>query len=158
MNEFWAAALNLVSAAVASAITWLATRRKVRADAEGAIAIAAKDIVEAASRQLDTTEARLTRYLREHENVIADMASELRVLRARVRELETTNAQTLASVMSIATAASEQVAKLTILRDTERETILRELSRLHALAGMRAYTPEPIEERQYRARERFNGG
>lgn len=175
MDEIWVAALNLISAAVGGLITFAMTRRKNRADAEGAIAGAAKDIVEAAAaqvrairestaRDLETITIRLDRA----EQLLHDTQSDLRIVRARLRETEHTQMQTLTAIMSIATSASEQVAKLTVLRDNEREQLTREISRLRALGGMGITNgwPETDEQETDRRtahtwtnpRQRFNGG
>lgn len=159
MNELWVAALtNLISAVIGGTFTFLLGRRKARADAEGAIALAAKQIVEAAAAQAMATENRMLTRMKEHDQIVYDLRSELHILRARVRELELNMTATLAGVMAVATSASEQVAKLTVLHDSERELLTREIARLHALAGMQAYS-EPAPVRTYgRARDRFTNG
>lgn len=162
MEPLITAALNIVSAVIGGLVTWLLGRRKARADAEGAIARAAKQIVEAATAQVTATERRMAARMREHEDAMRDMQNELRIVRARLRELELSHSSTLASIMAVATSASEQVAKLTVLRESEREQLVREISRLRALAGMQMFESAPNErveyERRQRARDRFNGG
>lgn len=142
MTDVWVAALSLISAAISSVLTWLFGRRKMRADTAQAITEAAQKVMDMAVKQYTAAEARITL-----------LEAELLAVRARMRELEVSSAAHVNAMLSVATTATEQVSRLSTLRDAEREQLMRELSRLRVIA----LGAEEVPLTPWRGRDRFNG-
>lgn len=143
MTDVWVAALSFISAAISSGLTFLFGRRKMRADTAQAITLAAQQVMDMAVKQYQSAERR-----------IIQLEAELLAVRARVRDIEVSNAANMNMMLSVATRATEQVARLSTLREAEREQLTRELSRLRVMA----MGTEEIPLAPWRGRERFNGG